>query len=353
MLENIDFKNILGAQDVPDNRDYTIEEVLGESGTAAVLPRRVIIDITKPLNQWNRGACTVFGNSGAYFETLAQALDTVKIEYSQPYDPWTVWDKAIAEKWASDTKGWTHQGALQFLTDLWLIGWYVRVIDGASAVQAIKRRISEGKWIGTGTAKGNWEEIVRTGEWHEWQEFRGHIHFIAWYDDDKKFENGEVGWVYFPNSWGGIGAFWMSYKDLGKLYTKYIPLLPEEKKYIIEAKKKRRTALLQKAFEYKLWDESRPNDKATDMEIVKIIHRAMKMDESALSCRAFYAVLFEERIVRWKAVIVWNKQNGEKDASAGEIAIMFTRAAMRNGWISELALSRQQVVEIVARDILS
>ena len=107
----------------------------------------------------------------------------------------------------------------------------------------------------------------------------------------------------------------MSYKDLGKLYTKYIPLLPEEKKYMIEAKKKRRTALLQKAFDYKLWDESRPNDKATDMEIVKIVHRAMKMDESELSCRAFYAVLFEERIVRGKAVIVWNKQNGEKDAS--------------------------------------
>lgn len=44
MDTTIDLSQYTGAQDLPDSRDFTDEEVLGESG-AGTLPERVILDI--------------------------------------------------------------------------------------------------------------------------------------------------------------------------------------------------------------------------------------------------------------------------------------------------------------------
>lgn len=46
--------------------------------------------------------------------------------YNQPYDPWFIWEKA-KERGASDTKGWTLQGAIQLLADKKLIVGYARI----------------------------------------------------------------------------------------------------------------------------------------------------------------------------------------------------------------------------------
>ena len=45
MDTTIDFSQYKGAQDLPDDRDFTDTEVLGEESGAGTLPARVILDI--------------------------------------------------------------------------------------------------------------------------------------------------------------------------------------------------------------------------------------------------------------------------------------------------------------------
>lgn len=111
--------------DNPDARDYTAEELFGAIPEIK-LPERVILDQTPPLQQGSIGACTVFGSSGALFETISQNLNANGLKYTQPYDPWTVWAKA-KERGASDTLGWSIQGAIQLIKDMKLSAGYVRL----------------------------------------------------------------------------------------------------------------------------------------------------------------------------------------------------------------------------------
>ena len=113
-MPSIDIYN--ACQDLPDSRDITSEQLFGALAVVT-LPKKVIHDKTPPLDQGNRGACTVFGSSGALFETMAQDLYRNDLDYTQPYDPWTVWNVALT-KGASDTGGWYIQSALQLITDM-------------------------------------------------------------------------------------------------------------------------------------------------------------------------------------------------------------------------------------------
>lgn len=114
-MSEINLENYNGCIDVPDSRDITVEdlELLGASD----YPESMHHANTPILNQGSIGACTVFGLSGATFEsTYLDAVENGSV-YNQPFDPWKVWEKA-KERGASDTRGWTLQGALQLAVDM-------------------------------------------------------------------------------------------------------------------------------------------------------------------------------------------------------------------------------------------
>lgn len=52
-------------------------------------------------------------------------------------------------------------------------------------------------------------------------------------------------------------------------------VLTSEMSKLIEAKSKRKNQYLQKAYDNKIWDESRPNDKITGREMRLEINRAL------------------------------------------------------------------------------
>ena len=104
----IDFENYNAGKDIPDHRDITIEELGMASINLSGIPRKVHNYKTPILNQGNIGACTVFGTSGALFETAYIDAESNGAPYNQPYDPWKRWEQA-KERGASDTIGWTLQ----------------------------------------------------------------------------------------------------------------------------------------------------------------------------------------------------------------------------------------------------
>lgn len=59
---------------------------------------------------------------------MAQNLYKNTLDYTQPYDPWIVWNVALT-KGASDTGGWYIQSALQLITDMRFSLGYTRIGD--------------------------------------------------------------------------------------------------------------------------------------------------------------------------------------------------------------------------------
>lgn len=116
-------------------------------------------------------------------------------------------------------------------------------------------------------------------------------------------------------------------------------------------KKKRKNIYLQKAFDKGIWNEERPDKLATTVEVQIMVNRAFGLPENYKWQRGAVASMIDEYITRGK-IKVFNKQYPYKQASHYEFAIMFTRGVMRNSGISELALSREQVAEVIGRDFL-
>ena len=83
-----------------------------------------------------------------------------------------------------------------------------------------------------------------------------------------------------------------------------------------------------------------------------MVNRARKMADTYKNRRGAIAKVFEAMIIRWKDILVWNAQKPNDIATDDEIAIMFTRAVLRNKGINELVLSRKQVAEVIWRDFL-
>lgn len=52
---------------------------------------------------------------------------------------------------------------------------------------------------------------------------QGHCFQFPKYDDNQVIGD-DIGGFYCPNSWGGRGAFWISYKQIKSLFTQYITL---------------------------------------------------------------------------------------------------------------------------------
>jgi hypothetical protein len=96
-----------GSIDLPDSRDITVEdlELLGTSE----IPDVVHYKNTPILSQGAIGACTIFGLSGATFEsTYIDEVENGGV-YNQPFDPWDRWAKAKLLG-ASDSQGWSQIG---------------------------------------------------------------------------------------------------------------------------------------------------------------------------------------------------------------------------------------------------
>lgn len=78
-----------------------------------------------------------------------------------------------------------------------------------------------------------------------------------------------------PNSWNGVGDFWMDFDTYGKkLFTQYIIIPTSEVELLKEIKGKRRLENLEKAREYKVWNEQRGSDLASAFEISKMLENA-------------------------------------------------------------------------------
>ena len=146
-----------------------------------------MLDLAPNLNQGSIGACTVFGSTNAYNETLAQRSNTAGIPYTQPYDPWLAWNEC-KKRGASDTGGWIFQGALQVLKDLGYIGAYINInTNGYANQDTMKRIIASGKAVATGVKNADWAKIRQTGEYEKTTKLGGHIFDLSGYDDNYKF----------------------------------------------------------------------------------------------------------------------------------------------------------------------
>lgn len=343
------------AVEVLDSRDYTIDEVLGEEWASSVeLPKKVVLDIVPIFNQGHIGMCTIAGSSQAYFETYAQALSPTP--YNQPYDPKKAWEEA-KKKGADDVKGWGYQSALQHLVDTKRTGNYVAIRfpgnKSEQAIQNIKTAIASGRAVIAGSSHTDWGYVVSTGRYREQAGFSGHIYAYTAYDDVIVFDNGDVGGLWSPNNWGGIGGFWISYKEFlsSRSYTNYTWLLTSEHQKFVEAKQRRKNSYLQKAFEAKIWNEERTADTANAREICIMLNRALGLPEDYQFFRKHFALLCEDKILRGKMKL-WNEERPYTLASDEEVAMMFTRAVTRNAGLNVLILTREQVAEVCGRDFL-
>ncbi len=346
-MNTIDFETYDAGIDFPDNRDVKMNLDMAWWD----LPTSIMHDHTPVLNQGKIGACTVFGSSWAFFET--SFLDALRsgTQYGQPYDPWKVWDKA-KERGASDTRGWTLQGALQLIYDMKYCVGYVKVAPaGNTNPEPLKQVLADGYCIATGTGNGDWGKIIQTGVYSEKQGFSGHVWQINGYDDNHTFPNGERGGFHSPNSWGGRGGFWIPYSMIGKLYSTYIMLDPSEVDKFNELRNFQAKLHADQAKEKGIWNGNNGTDIATDGEIRTMISRAM--DIMGVRPRQYWATIFDEKILRWKWILpIWNEKDGKRNATDRELAIMFTRAVKRDPKISELSLTRFQIASVIGRDLL-
>lgn len=89
------------------------------------------------------------------------------LQYTQSYDPWTVWAEA-KKRGASDSTGWIIQAALQLIKDMKHSSGYVKIGDSRNAdVYTLKYWLSTNKCIVTGSSYGDWGKIVETGIYSE------------------------------------------------------------------------------------------------------------------------------------------------------------------------------------------
>ena len=351
-MENMNnFENYSAAIDLPDSRDYTSEEVFGEVGGSVELPSSFMLDKAPLLNQGQIGACTIFGSTNAFNEKYAYSLPE-NVIYEHPYDPWKAWEEC-KKRGASDTRGWIFQSALQVLKDLNYIGAYVHLNtrQHANLTKMKEAMFLRKSGVATGLNSVNWTKTLQNREYTRgnYDGQGAHIFDIVGWDDKKILPSGKVGAFYVANSWIPDGHFWIPYADIEDLYSQYEFLLTTEQEKFVEAKKKRKNAYLQKAFDKKLWNEERPANMATAFEIRAMINRALGLPDDYQFFRKHFALMCEDKILRGKMKL-WNEERPYELASDEELAIMFTRAVTRNSELNVLVLTREQVAEVCGRD---
>lgn len=115
------------------------------------------------------------------------------------------------------------------------------------------------------------------------------------YDLDKRVFICRNSWT---QNWGDQGHFYLSFDDVGLLYSTYILLDPSDAAAFREVRNVKAQTLAKKAQDAGVWNGSMPEVRVTDEEIMLMIHRSI--NTLCLQTRAFYANLFTEKILRGK-----------------------------------------------------
>ena len=346
---DIDFTKYNAGSDKPDERDIRADDILD---MAITLPSSLILDHTAPLNQGSIWACTVFGSSGALFETIYSDALTNGTVYNQPYDPWKVWDKA-KERGASDTLGWSVQWAIQLIHDLGYSIGYAKVVWPRNTDPTLIKRAIANKYLPTtGSAYGDWGKIIETGIYSEKSTPSGHCFQLNGYDDNYEFPSGEKWGFHSPNSWANRGAFWIPYSMIGRLYTTYIQLDPSDIGAMRDYRNIQAKLYAEKSKAKLIWNGERGDVIASDEEISIMLSRWL--DILGARTRQYWATTCEDRILRGKGLVsVWNERDGKRNATAVEVARIFTRSVKRDPKASSGVLTRWQVACVIGRDILA
>lgn len=348
-LKNIESYN--GWFDNPDPRDITIyelSEVGGEVVTASTPPKYHLFN-TPILNQGSIGACTVFGTSGALFETSYKDAESNGVPYNQPYNPWDVWAKA-KERGASDTMGWSLQGALQLEHDLGHLVGYAKIANsGVADPDQLCRIIAMNKAVATGSAKWNWGAIGNAPYiYTEKATNSGHIYCLVGYDKEKQVFIARNSWT---ENWGDRGHFYIKFEDVKYLYSTYMLLDPSDADALREVKNIRAKRYADACQAKGVWNGQNPDAIATNEEIALMVNRCLDM--MGYRTRAWTASLFEEKILKGKNLMpIWNGKDWDKKATQMDFAYMFTRAVLRDPQATSGKLTRFQVAAICGRDFL-
>jgi len=262
-----------------------------------------------------------------------------------------VWDKA-KDRGASDTLGWSVQGAIQLIHDLKYSIGYARVSSpGNTDPTPLKKALASGYCLTTGSYYGDWGTIMNTGIYSEKSTPSGHCFQLNGYDDNYTFPSGEKGGFHSPNSWAGRGAFWIPYSMVGSLYTVYIQLDPSDIEAMRDYRNTKAAEYANNAMVNGIWNGTNSNDLATESEIRIMLGRAMNV--LGARTRQYWATTLSEKILRGKGLLpIWNEKEGKRNVTDSELAIMFTRAVKRDAKIGSLSLTRFQVAGVMGRDFL-
>ena len=115
------------------------------------------------------------------------------------------------------------------------------------------------------------------------------------YDLDKRHFICRNSWT---QNWGDQGHFYLSFDDVGLIYSTYILLDPSDAAAFREVRNVKAQTLAKKAQDAGVWNGTMPEVRATDEEIILMIHRSINV--MGLQTRVFYANLFTEKILRGK-----------------------------------------------------
>ena len=126
------------------------------------------------------------------------------------------------------------------------------------------------------------------------------------------------------------------------LYSTYIILDPSDAPALKDARNVRAQKYAWLAKEKGIWNGTLPDGIASDEEIYIMTNRALNI--LGLKTRAYYANVFEERMLLGKGQMpIWNEKLAMTKPTLQEVAIMFTRAVLRDKEAKSGILTRFQV----------
>ncbi len=127
--------------------------------------------------------------------------------------------------------------------------------------------------------------------------------------------------------------------------------MTDEHEKFAEAKKRRKNAYLQKAFEQKIWNEERPADVVSGTETRIMINRALGLPDDYMWTRKALQVLATDKISRGKVLIAQTGRDWEL-ASDYEFNLIIQRHITRNPILNAEVITREQMAEVIGRDFL-
>lgn len=266
--------------DIPDERDYPYEMLVGGEYKNVEFPRDILI----VQNQWaqplTKMACSRYGMAH-----IANGQN-ILLDKWQPYQWIDLWKSYLEINPQAETSGATLQSALKQAKDTKIISWYavVKTIDEA------KQAIDRGHFIYTGSSNGDWVSVrdkkiyaLRTDSrivWHVW--------VIIGYDD--------TGFIAI-NSYGqNNGYFSLPYNLFDTTFTKYAIIPTQEIDTILLYKQRIMDGIsiesAKTAFTNGFWNGERPKDTVTREEAAAMVERAFEKLSKLLSIPFFPTLHF-------------------------------------------------------------